>query len=191
MAIKFNATGGEYAAFTSIAGQRTDVDIYVSAWVNIPSTQTSFGMVASNRVSTGFSAYISSGKPYLEGGGSPGHTGVTDIRGTGWRNVGWEWRSSPNTTHLYVDGKLENSSTYTSINFPEATLRLGHGIGSNEPLRGSVCDFMVFPWLLSDAEKRILALRPGVAYELAPRRRASVQVAAFNRRRRLLIGAGS
>lgn len=37
---------------------------------------------------------------------------------------------------------------------------------------------------------RLLATRRGIAHELAPRRRASVAV-AFNRRRRLLVGAGA
>ena len=38
-------------------------------------------------------------------------------------------------------------------------------------------------------EIRLLASRRGIAYELAPRRRSSVAVAAFNRRRRLLLGS--
>jgi hypothetical protein len=53
-------------------------------------------------------------------------------------------------------------------------------------------DFRVYNRSISDSENILLSRRRGIAYELAPRRRSSVQVvAAFNRRRRLLVGAGS
>lgn len=53
-------------------------------------------------------------------------------------------------------------------------------------------DFRVYNRSISDTENILLARRRGIAHELAPRRRASVQVAAaFNRRRRLLLGASS
>lgn len=53
-------------------------------------------------------------------------------------------------------------------------------------------DIRIYNRALAISELRTLASRPGIAYELAQRRRASVQVvASFNRRRRLLIGASS
>lgn len=55
-----------------------------------------------------------------------------------------------------------------------------------------VDDCRLYNAVLSQSQIRMLSLRRGIAYELAPRRRSSVQVAAsFNRRRRLLVGAGS
>jgi len=57
--------------------------------------------------------------------------------------------------------------------------------------RGRCADVMVWNRQLNAKEVAVVARRPGIAYELAPRRRSSVQVAAFNRRRRLLVGAGS
>lgn len=57
---------------------------------------------------------------------------------------------------------------------------------------GSYLDMTVHNRLLADAEIKCLSRRPGIAYEIAPRRRSSVQVVAgFNRRRRLLIGASN
>jgi hypothetical protein len=49
---------------------------------------------------------------------------------------------------------------------------------------------MIFARSLTSNERRLLASRRGIAYELAPRRRSVLVTAAFNRRRRLLIGAG-
>jgi len=50
-------------------------------------------------------------------------------------------------------------------------------------------DFRVYNRSITDTENILLSRRRGIAYELAPRRRASVQVVSGNRRRRLLIGA--
>jgi hypothetical protein len=51
-------------------------------------------------------------------------------------------------------------------------------------------DIMLFSRVRSPQEIRMLSLRRGIAYGLAPRRRSSLAV-QFNRRRRLLVGAGS
>ena len=66
-------------------------------------------------------------------------------------------------------------------------------IGKRPGLAGfspdSIMDgFRVYNRSISDSENILLARRRGIAYELAPRRRSSVLVAAFNRRRRLLLG---
>lgn len=59
-------------------------------------------------------------------------------------------------------------------------------------LNGQIRDVSIHNRPLNAFQIKTLATRPGIAYELAARRRASVQVAAsFNRRRRLLVGAGS
>jgi hypothetical protein len=63
--------------------------------------------------------------------------------------------------------------------------------GGGNFLNGQIDDLRLYSRILSAQEIRLLASRRGIAYEMAPRRRSSVQVAAFNRRRRLLIGAGS
>ena len=64
------------------------------------------------------------------------------------------------------------------------------GAANRQPqgvLRG-VC---IYNRALSPSEIRLLTPNPGIAYEMAPRRRSSVLVAAFNRRRRLLLGASN
>jgi hypothetical protein len=63
--------------------------------------------------------------------------------------------------------------------------------GTLQTWDGLLDDVSVINKKPTDNEIRIRAMRRGIAYEMAPRRRASVQVAGFNRRRRLLIGAGS
>jgi hypothetical protein len=55
----------------------------------------------------------------------------------------------------------------------------------------SISQVAIWTRFLSNKEISLVSLRPGIAHELAPRRRSSVAVAAFNRRRRLLVGAGS
>ena len=53
-----------------------------------------------------------------------------------------------------------------------------------------VDDIRVYSRAISSQENRLIASRRGIAYEMAARRRSSSAV-QFNRRRRLLIGAGS
>jgi hypothetical protein len=55
----------------------------------------------------------------------------------------------------------------------------------------SADDVMLFNSFLNAKTYGRLSTRRGIAYELAPRRRSSVQVITGNRRRRLLIGASS
>lgn len=72
-----------------------------------------------------------------------------------------------------------------------AAMHVG-GPDNSRYTQGQHDEVCVFNRVLSPQEHLLLASRRGIAYELAPRRRASVLVAAaFNRRRRLLIGAGS
>jgi hypothetical protein len=57
------------------------------------------------------------------------------------------------------------------------------------PFSGAVDDLRCGPSISVSAAIRLTSRR-GIAYELAPRRRSAL-VAGFNRRRRLLVGAGS
>ena len=100
------------------------------------------------------------------------------------------------TVSLYKNGVLLTPSSTTSSgslanqdigsateavigNRPNTTLR---------PLDGYFDDVRIYRRMISVSEIKILGLRRGIAYELAPRRRSSV-LAAFNRRRRLLLGS--
>ena len=106
----------------------------------------------------------------------------------------YDGTQATNATWLraYLDG-TERSLTYGST-IP-ATLSIGVSLNlcsfSTRVTSGDVDDVRLYDRTLNATEIRTLSSRRGIAYELAPRRRSSVQVAAFNRRRRLLVGAGS
>jgi len=62
------------------------------------------------------------------------------------------------------------------------------GVAGSPAYSTLVCDdVMLFSSFLSRETHRLLATRRGIAYEMAPRRRSSVQVTT-NRRRRIIIG---
>ena len=56
------------------------------------------------------------------------------------------------------------------------------------PLAYALLESKVWTYAMTDSMIRAFSLRPGIAYELAPRRRSSSAV-QFNRRRRLLLGS--
>jgi hypothetical protein len=101
------------------------------------------------------------------------------------------------TASIYVNGIEYTAATGTGSGIPNTATTAPIAIGfeptaSSGFLTGSISDITAWNRALSSNEISLLAMRPGIAYELAPRRRSSVQVAAsFNRRRRLLVGAGS
>jgi hypothetical protein len=89
----------------------------------------------------------------------------------------------------YLDGAIMHASGSLSLNTDGSIHAIGYDVlFSGSYLNGSVGSLVIHDRVLSSNEIRLLALRPGIAYELAPRRRSSSGV-AFNRRRRLLLGA--
>lgn len=100
--------------------------------------------------------------------------------------------SDGTTVRAYVNGIQVGTGTSPSSQ-PSAIAYLGGWPGQTaRTVDGQLDDFRIYGRALSVQEIRLLSLRRGIAYEIAPRRRSSVQVsAAFNRRRRLLIGASS
>ena len=90
----------------------------------------------------------------------------------------------------YVDGiEVGNASNagYGDLSSTQ-TLQLGRYPAASS-FAGNLDDVRVYNRLLSGWEIKLLATRRGIAYEMASRRRSSVQVVTGNRRRRLLIGA--
>ncbi len=104
----------------------------------------------------------------------------------GWDGTSWK---------IYINGLDETNAQGTqnapaTTSHPSVTLAIGRstsGLGRYTPTQ--IDDVRFYHRALSATEIRLLASRRGIAYELAPRRRSSVQVAAFNRRRRLLLGS--
>ena len=95
------------------------------------------------------------------------------------------------TITFYIDGISSSHSTAAnpsaaSLNGQFTIARYGDYTGGfNANMQAT--DLMVFSRALSPQEIRTLASRRGIAYEMAPRRRSSVQVTT-NRRRRIIIG---
>jgi hypothetical protein len=75
---------------------------------------------------------------------------------------------------------------------PNARMRVGdyYSFPGGWNALGSISQVAIWTRFLSNKEISLVSLRPGIAHELAPRRRSAL-VAGFNRRRRLLVGAGS
>jgi len=112
-----------------------------------------------------------------------------------WHHMVMTWSGGTTYTSVtfWVDGKIDaqnnvdSSGAFASIKSASLPLTIGSEyVGTH--LNGQISDVRLYRRILSPSEIRSLALRPGIAYELAPRRRASSAV-AFNRRRRLLVGA--
>ena len=99
-----------------------------------------------------------------------------------------------NTVTFFRDGVQMSSSTRTAGGVADTTWqmsRLGSGAGvGGFSMTGNLVEFWKHKRSLSAAEIKLFAMRPGIAFEMSPRRRSSSAV-QFNRRRRLLVGAGS
>jgi len=99
--------------------------------------------------------------------------------------------NTPANHEIWCDGiSYATSAASTFAAAAKTVTRIGLN-SQNQAANALVDDLRVYTRKLSAQEIRLLASRRGIAYEMAPRRRTSLQVAAFNRRRRLLVGAGS
>lgn len=93
---------------------------------------------------------------------------------------------------VYYDGKLSLTATDARTLSNSSSFRLAVSSDGSGFFNGSIGAVIVYRSQLRENLVRLLATRQGIAYELAPRRRSSALViAAFNRRRRLLLGAQS
>jgi len=113
----------------------------------------------------------------------------------GWQHIAITCNGSNAETQFYIDGKqtakvtvggtgvLATGNSNRNLNIG----RINHS-ASFLPYAGYLDDVRIYDRALPDP--RILSIRRGIAYEMAPRRRSSSAV-QFNRRRRLLIGASS
>lgn len=90
---------------------------------------------------------------------------------------------------LYVNGRQDGSSGTDGTFSSNAAFLIGSQTNASF-FSGQIDDVRLYNRALTEVEIRNLASRRGIAYELAQRRRASVGI-TFNRRRRLLVGAGS
>ena len=102
-----------------------------------------------------------------------------------WYHVAATWDA--NISRIYINGVADGTNTGDS-NLLGNTYRIGHSAVLGGPFNGNIDDIRIYNRALSAQEIRTLATRRGIAYEMAPRRRSSVQVTT-NRLRRALIGS--
>lgn len=146
------------------------------------------------------------GRIWFSGSGAS----ATDIIATGTNQLSWRMSSSQalafafnfdgTVRHIacvydsgvrqsvYVNGVLVATRTPGATS---ADFNAGFRISDNSSWwDGHVLDVIAYTRVLTDNEISILSQRPGIAYEMAPRRRYNVQGAAptTNRRRRILLG---
>jgi hypothetical protein len=108
---------------------------------------------------------------------------LTDRKFTHWVGMFDGTKSS-----AYVDGLfIEEKTPGVSLSWTGATGAIYNRSGWSA-FSGSLTDVQIYNRALSPDEIRTLATRRGIAYEMAPRRRSSVQVTT-NRLRRALIGS--
>ena len=106
-------------------------------------------------------------------------------------HVGMTHDATSNAVVLYCDGAPAITATHgVGTQSTAAATYLGREQQNESPetLVGSILECETWSRVLSAAEMRILGRRPGIIYEMAPRRRSSSAV-QFNRRRRLLLGS--
>jgi len=113
---------------------------------------------------------------------------TTTITDNVWRCVSFE--DSGTSMTIRVNGKIEATGNAGAVTYNNWRRFIGVDGNILGFANADIADARFYLRTLSSAEHNVLASRPGIAYDLAPRRRASL-VAGFNRRRRLLVGAGS
>ena len=91
------------------------------------------------------------------------------------------------TINLYINGVFDSSATRAGSIGTSLDWCIGNGPDYTAGYGGKIDSVFTCDRALSDLEIRRLASRRGIAYEMAPRRRSSVQVTT-NRRRRIIIG---
>jgi len=164
----------------SIWFRRSDANSFVSV-----------GAYDSNDSRFGFDAF-SDGNVYFEianGGLTFGSIATNDANWHHFEAI-YDGNGATNADRLkvYLDGVGKSVSFTGTI---PASIAIASAFNlcsfSMRTTTGDIDDVRLYR-SLSANQVTMLASRRGIAYEFAPRRRASVQVAAFNRRRRLLVG---
>lgn len=112
----------------------------------------------------------------------------TGVSPNQWSHVCGTWDGS--VVRMFVNGSIGTNGTQAgSQTGTTQQLDIGRLVTNTYNFGGYIDDARIYDRALSQTEISILARRPRIAYELAPRSRSSSQAAATgNRRRRYLIG---
>lgn len=116
---------------------------------------------------------------------------------TGWNHIVCTYSGGTTSAActIYGNGVQRDTTNYQSGTFSStgttsSNMRLAIDQWlAGTPGLGDFDDIRIYRRMLSMRDNKMLGSRRGISYELAPRRRSSVPVASFNRRRRLLVGA--
>ena len=145
--------------------------------------------------STGTQLYVKSANNALGLTGARTYTLSSTVAASTWTHICFIKTGTGDNGNLYVNGVLQTSYTgtlQTCVATSAYSMYYGIYFSLLVPLNGAVDSMMIYDRPLESSVVNLLRLRRGIAYELAPRRRASAEViASFNRRRRLLLGAQS
>jgi len=101
-----------------------------------------------------------------------------------WHHIMCVWESATSRS-LFTDGKPDGTST-ASASTSLVLAQIGRRDTGSLFFAGSLTDIFIHS-INAAKSVPLLATRRGIAYEMAPRRRSSVQVTT-NRRRRIIIG---
>jgi len=121
-------------------------------------------------------------------------TGVTTYQAGRWYHAAVS--ASATKIDLYLDGRLEATSSRSGLINAGTALSVGATLPdlSSYYLAGQSTDILLYDRGLSSNEISLLARRPGIAYELAPRRFYSLPTPSFSaawaRRQSIIIGGG-
>ena len=119
----------------------------------------------------------------------------TTLVASRWYHAAIVYTAASTSVTVYLDGVPQTSviSGVVALNTgTTTTTRFGVFNTGTLPFNGAIAELQIFDRVLHANEVAKLASRIGVMHEMFTRRKTSTQVAAaFNRRRRLLVGAGS
>jgi hypothetical protein len=185
---------------TLTSGSVRPADLTVSAWVYVTSAASTgkFGGVAysfATTTPTGADWSLSefNGTVRVSSGGTYYNVGSL-VRST-WTHIAMT-RVAGAAPTAYVNGTPVSLGSGVSLG---GGWTAGAAIGrwyadAAYSFQGMIDDLRVHRWAMPANAIKLLASRRGIAYELAPRRRSSVSVAAFRPywipRRKLIIGGG-
>ena len=169
----------------------------LSAWVRNNVVAANKGIVGwwngSNGIFIQSQIVGTDGFLFVSSGTSYGHVDFTTINT--WTHVVQVYDGTltgdGNRLRAFING-IQRTIVFDASSVPSSTSSTGNGIIGNVRTlsrywNGFIDDVRIYNRALSPNEIRTLANRRGIAYEMAPRRRSSVQVTT-NRRRRIIIG---
>ena len=193
-ATKFGST--DFYTIPHTAALQPANGISVSVWCKINSTTGNPFLLDKNYVSSWWLQAF--GTNQIEWGIRNVATGVIDTDTNAFptaalTHIAGTFSDSADRMIVYINGRPVISSTSITSTIASNTDALYVGRRNSAAtnfLNGEIHEVRVYDRELTQNEVAFLAMRRGIAYELAPRRRSSSGV-AFNRRRRLLVGAGS